>query len=102
MASTLFMNYGTKVRSIIGHLSPLSQQINASVIFQPNYQSFQKAVIVHNFSTTSSSFSNENNNTINDDQINTTSTVKSTYKSHAIKSVPDSEIKKIDFYLSIK
>lgn len=102
MASTLFMNCGTKVRSIIGHLSPLSQQINASVIFNPNYQSIQKAVVVHNYSTTSSSsttssFSNEKNNAINDDQVNATSSVKSTYKSHAIKSVPDSEIKKSVF-----
>lgn len=103
MASTLFMNCGTKVRSVIGHLSPLSQQINASVIFHPNYQGIQKAVVAHNYSSTTS-FSNGKNNAISDaDAVNATDVTaatpasKSANKSQTIKAVPDSEIKKSVF-----
>ncbi|XP_055311796.1 lipoyltransferase 1, mitochondrial-like [Sitodiplosis mosellana] len=100
MASTLFMNCGTKVRSVIGHLSPLSQQINVSVKFHPNYQSIQKAVVAHNYSTTTTTtttLSDGKNNAISNEQVNATPTAKSTYKSRAIKAVPDNEIRKSVF-----
>lgn len=100
MASTLFMNCGTKVRSVIGHLSPLSQQMNVSVKFHPNYQSIQNAVVAHNYSTTtttsSSSSSSSSPTTI--DQVHAAKPIpKSTNKSQSIKSVPDNEIKKSVF-----
>ena len=98
MASTLFMNCGTKVRSVIGHLSPLSQQIFVSVKFHPNYQSIQNAVVAHNYSTTtttSSSSSSSSSTTF--DQVHAAPTAKSTNKSQSIKSVPDTEIKKSVF-----
>lgn len=97
MASTLFMNCGTKVRSVIGHLSPLAQQANISVKFHPNYQSIQNAVVAHKYSTSSSttSFSNET------EQSSTMQTnepkSKVAKKSTTIKSIPDSEIKKSVF-----
>lgn len=90
MASTLFMNCGTKVRTVIGHISPLVQQTNATVKFHPNYQSIQRVIIAHKYSTTSND-SEQNNATTNEARG------KSTSKSQAIKNVPDNEIKKSVF-----
>ncbi|XP_031630413.1 lipoyltransferase 1, mitochondrial [Contarinia nasturtii] len=98
MASTLFVNCGTKVRSVIGHLSPLSQQMNASRIFQANYQRIKKTNVAHKYSTTTTLSSNDNNNstaTVNGKGNETNQKSKS--KSSAIKSIPDSEIKKSVF-----
>lgn len=86
MASTLLTNAGIKVRSVIGHLSPLSQQMNVSVIVQSNYQNIQK---LNKYSTTSSS--NEKNS------ATSMGNGKSSSRSTDIKSIPDGEIKKSVF-----
>lgn len=85
MASKLFMSCGTKVRSATGHISPLFQQMNASVIFHPDYQSIQNAVVVHTYSTSSptTSFFTEKNNTTSDLQVNYTNS-KQTKQSQPI------------------
>lgn len=93
------MNCGTKVRSAIGHLSPLAQQTttNVTVKFHLNYQSIQKAV--NNYST-SSSFSNNDTEQQHQQQNSTiavTSESSTKYKSQTVKLVPDSEIKKSVF-----
>lgn len=105
MASALRIHCGTKLRSVVGHISPLSQQGNVSVIFHPNYQRIQSAIAAHKYSTTtttpttsSSSSNNESEqcNAMNDTQIDGKKT-KAMKHSQAIKNVPDNEIKKSVF-----
>lgn len=81
------MNCGAKVRLAIGQLSPLC---NTSVIFHRNYRNVNNAtaaiVIAARHSSSSSS---------SDGNVTTESTT--TKKTNAIKSIPDSEIKKSVF-----
>lgn len=94
------MNCGSKVRSVIGHLS--HSNTNFCVIFHPtNYQSIQRAVVVHNkYSTSSSttSFSNNSEQSHAFDAVQSNDrNVKSTNKTETVKCIPDSEIKKSVF-----
>lgn len=98
MASTMFMNCGTKVRSVIGHLS---QTANFCVIFHPtSKQSIARAAAVHKYSTSSSTstFSNNSAQSHALDAIQSNDRkVKSTNRSARVKCVPDSQIKKSVF-----
>lgn len=111
MASAMLINYGTKVRSIIGHLSPIAQQqTNASILFQQNYRSIQKSFIGHKFSTTTSTTTTTTTTSANDSvaaaagesAINAETQTndkqaKSMKRTLAVKNVPDNEIKKSVF-----
>lgn len=93
----MLINYGTKVRSIVSHLSPLAQQTNASILFQQNYRSIEKTAVAFKSSTTASNDSTAGQNA-NDSEAQTVSQqTKSMKHALAVKSVPDSEIKKSVF-----
>lgn len=96
--ASMFMNCGSKVRSVIGHLS---QSKNVCVIFHPgNYQNSHRAVVVHKYSTSSSttscSNSSEQNHAFDAAQTND-GKHESMNKSGNVKSIADSEIKKSVF-----
>lgn len=93
MASTLLINCGAKVRSIISHLSPMAQQTNASILFQQHYRSIEKSTIASKYSTTTSDDSNASDS----DAQTISQQTKSMKRSLAVKNVPDSEIKKSVF-----
>lgn len=98
MASAMLINYGTKVRSIIGHLSPIAQQTNASLLFQQTCRGIQKsAVISHKYSTTASNDSAAGGNAIDSEAHTNDKQTKSMKRSVAVKNVPDNEIKKSVF-----
>lgn len=93
----MLMNCGSKVRSVIGHISPLSQQTNVSVISHSNYQRIQRATLAHQYSTSSSTTDGtKQNNAISGDQASDAKN-RLTKKTHAIKAIPDNEIKKSVF-----
>lgn len=98
MASAMLINCGTKVRSIIGHLSPIAQQTNASLLFQQTCRGIQKsAVISHKYSTTASNDSAAGGNAIDSEAHTNDKQTKSMKRSVAVKNVPDNEIKKSVF-----
>lgn len=96
MASVMLINCGTKVRSIVGHLSPLAQQSNASALFQQSCRCIQKSFVVQKYSTTSND-SVEGQNAINSETPSTDKQTESMKRSLAVKNVPDSKIKKSVF-----
>lgn len=100
MASTMLINYGAKVRSIVSHLSPLAQQTNASVLFQQNFRSIEKTAVAFKCSstTTTTNDSAANGQNANDPETQTAAQhTKPVKRSLAVRGVPDNEIKKSVF-----